>query len=212
MAPGKGWGQGWGGLGQLPGVQRAGRAGGAKRRSETQLQSMAKLALQRPDRHTRTGQQERQTRVSQRDTAGLPSPRPTPPTWYPLLSAPQFLPPGFPCRPPLCPLIPLSQLSPWPESPASPPCSLLTLVPITNHTAPSRPPHCSPLAHSLTLAGSGCPPTHPLYGSEHHPLPSLSPVSHLSPDLWGLGPSSVFGSPSLPLYVSLSSCPRFLSL
>lgn len=41
---------------KLPGVQRAGRAGGAKRRSETQLQSMAERALQKPGQ---TGQRER---------------------------------------------------------------------------------------------------------------------------------------------------------
>lgn len=45
------------GPGQLPGVQRAGRAGGAKSRSETQLQSMVEPALRRGrDRHAGTGQ------------------------------------------------------------------------------------------------------------------------------------------------------------
>lgn len=54
-APGKGCEHGQ--EGQLPGVQRAGRAGGAKRRSETQLQSMVERALQKPGQRQDSGRE-----------------------------------------------------------------------------------------------------------------------------------------------------------
>lgn len=112
-----GWeGAGGPGQGQLPGVQRAGRAGGAKRRSETQLQSMVEPALQRGrDRHAGTGrQQSGETDRGQwggRSAQAHPSchPPPSPPTASgpflpqpPPRSVPRSLPTAPPGLPPHC--------------------------------------------------------------------------------------------------------------
>lgn len=174
----QGWGNGGAGLGQLPGVQRAGRAGGAKRRSETQLQSMLEPALQRgqTDRWMRTGwsKQERQTQVSwglalQGDVPFHP-PRPQPPS--PLASCPPPPPAGTPL--PAGPVIPSPSPSPapGPSLPASPPGSLPFLC-ASPLTAGSQPPSALLATHSLTL------PAHTR--APHHPAPSLPLSLHPSP-------------------------------
>lgn len=170
----QGWGKGGVGLGQLPGVQRAGRAGGAKRRSETQLQSMVEPALQRgqTDRRMRTGwsKQERQTKSvggwHWRGTS--PSTHPGPSRPHPLI-----LPPLLPLQVPLCPLVPvIPSPAPGPSLPARPPDSLPFLCASPLTTGP-QPPSALLATHSLTL------PAHTR--APHRPAPSLPLSLHPSP-------------------------------
>lgn len=161
----EGWGRGGGGPGQLPGVQRAGRAGGAKRRSETQLQSMVELALQRgqTDRRMRTGwsRRERQMGVMGAGTAPPPRsqpawcPRPLPPTSRPacLLQRAPPLPAGPPGSRSLS--RPCALSFPPSQSSRQPP---LPLRPIMNQGLPASllAPHS--LTHSHSLAPAARPP------------------------------------------------------
>lgn len=201
----EGWGRGGGGPGQLPGVQRAGRAGGAKRRSETQLQSMVELALQRgqTDRRMRTGwsRRERQTGVMGAGTA--PPPR-SQPAWCPRPLPPTSRPACLLQRAPLCLLVPRAPGPspgpvPCPSLPASPPGSLPFLC-TPSRTRGSQPPS-SLLTHSLTHPRWLPPPA--------HPAPSLLRSLHPSPLARPLRVRlCVSGSPS----VSLCGCPKSLPL
>lgn len=153
-----GWGGGGGGQGQLPGVQRAGRAGGAKRRSETQLQSMVEPALQRgrqKDRDSRS-RKERQTGVSG--------------SWHcpgasPSAQAPAALAPPHPAP---CAASHRHPSAPWSPSPPVP----LQLCAIVLPSQPTLPPPLCPSltaapaslltpCHSLTLRSARSPPRQP---------------------------------------------------
>lgn len=182
----QGLGEEGGGPGQLPGVQRAGRAGGAKRRSETQLQSMVEPALQRSrDRHAGTGWGRRERQTGSAGAEAAPPPRP--PARCPPASSRRHLSPAGPHlswspsgpAPPLLPSQPL--LSPLlcaliTNRSSRPPGSLLATRP---HPRPPCPPAPAWSLHRLSVRLS-CDPSGRLWG------PSASlwlPQIYLAPNL-----------------------------
>jgi hypothetical protein len=179
--------------GQLPGVQRAGRAGGAKRRSETQLQSMAERALQRPGQ-THGDRTAGETDTGQPAGRGRGSPSPRTPAWLGAL---------HPLRP-----IPLHLLPPHPQVPTLPAglrsrqsLSLSLLLPATSsYSGPLSLTSPAPLHSLLTRSLS-------LALATSRPHPSLLLCCHLSPPaslLTSWVGVCVSGSPCLPLCVALS--------
>lgn len=157
----RGGGRNGGGPGQLPGVQRAGRAGGAKRRSETQLQSMAEPALQRPGRTHGDGVGRRDRHRSASSALPGASPSPMSPPQPSALSPQSLLPTPSrrhrsvtsrsQPRAPSTPFLPSQPLLPQPP-PHSVPPSLTTPLPASL----PAPRHSLTLSHSLALTPA-CP-------------------------------------------------------